>query len=103
MKTRRSLLAAALFAGALGAAHAAQITLYSDADFNGKQMRVQGPVSNVTSAGFNDQTSSIVVHSGRWEVCTAANFQGECVQLRPGEYPRLEAQFNDTISSVRQL
>jgi hypothetical protein len=103
MKTRRSLLAAALVAGTLGAAHAAEITLYSDADFNGRQMTVQGPVSNVTGAGFNDQTSSIVVHSGRWEVCTAANFQGECVMLRPGEYPRLDATFNDKISSVRQV
>jgi hypothetical protein len=103
MKTRRSLLAAALVAGALGAAHAAEITLYSDVDFNGRQMTVQGPISNVTGAGFNDKTSSIVVHSGRWEVCTAANFQGECMVLRPGEYPRMNAQFQDTISSVRQV
>lgn len=102
MKTRTSLLAAALIAGSLGAAHAAEITLYSHPDFNGKSITARGPVANVTHAGFNDQTSSIVVHSGRWEVCTHADFQGHCALLRPGEYPRLDSQFNDRISSVRR-
>lgn len=104
MKTRTSFLAAAaLIAGTMGAAHAAEITLYSQPGFNGKQLTAHGPVSNVTSAGFNDQTSSIVVHSGRWEVCTAADFQGHCAVLRPGEYPRLDPRFDEKISSVRQI
>jgi hypothetical protein len=103
MKTRSSLLAAALIAASLGAAHAAEITLYSQAEFNGKQMNAQGTVPSVRVAGFNDQTSSIIVHSGRWEVCTDAGFQGHCAMLRPGEYPRLDPQFNDRISSMRPV
>jgi hypothetical protein len=104
MKTRHSLLAAALVAaGSLGAAQAAEISLYSHPGFTGKRLTAQGPLSNVTQAGFNDQTSSIVVHSGRWEVCTHADFQGYCAVLMPGEYARLDAQFNDRISSVRDV
>lgn len=104
MKSRKSLLAAALVAaGAFGAAQAAEITLYSQADFHGKALTAQGAIPNVKSAGFNDQTSSIVVTSGRWEVCTHAEFQGHCALLRPGEYPRLDSQFNDRISSIRQV
>lgn len=104
MKTRNSLLAAALIAaGSLGAAQAAEISLYSHPGFSGKRLTAQGPLNNVTQAGFNDQTSSIVVHSGRWEVCTHADFQGHCAVLMPGEYARLDAQFNDRISSVRDV
>jgi hypothetical protein len=104
MKTRNSLIAAALAAaGSLGAAQAAEITLYQHPGFGGQQVTVRGPVANVTSAGFNDQTSSIVVSSGRWEVCTAADFQGQCAVLTPGEYPRLDPQFHKSISSMREV
>jgi hypothetical protein len=104
MTQRRSLIAALMIAaGTLGAAQAAEITLFQHRDFSGEQIILRGPVDNVTSAGFNDKTSSILVSSGRWEVCTAKNFQGHCAVLDPGRYPRLGPEFNDTISSVREV
>ncbi len=91
----------ALFA-ASHAAQAAEITLYEHVDFGGAQLTLRGWTPNISATGFNDKTSSIVVTSGRWEVCTDADFKGSCATLVPGEYPTVEGM-NDRISSAREV
>jgi hypothetical protein len=58
---------------------------------------------DISTRGFNDRTSSIIVRDGVWEACVDAYFQGGCIQLRPGEYPQLEGRFDRSISSLRVL
>ncbi|MEO7058018.1 MAG: beta/gamma crystallin-related protein [Caldimonas sp.] len=92
---------AALCFGA-GAASAAEITLYEHANFAGSQLTLRGYTSDIARTGFNDRASSIVVASGRWELCTEAEFKGTCAVFTRGEYPVIDSRLNDRISSARE-
>jgi hypothetical protein len=82
------------------------IVLFEDANFAGTTYTVEGQrnVDNLSSAGFNDRASSVVVKGGLWQLCSDARYQGQCVTVGPGRYPSLQEQgLNDAISSVRYL
>jgi len=96
----RGLLLAATSMGATGAM--ADIRLYEHASFGGAHVTLRNSAADMSGTGFNDKTSSIVVTSGRWEVCTNSNFRGTCTVLTRGEYPSLQSNLNDRISSVRE-
>lgn len=98
----RFLMAAALLAAAV-TAQAADMTIYEDANFGGRSATLRGPMPDVRSLGFNDRTSSLVVRSGTWEVCTDVAFRGYCATLAPGQYPALDPRLNDRISSAREV
>jgi hypothetical protein len=83
-------------------AGAAEITVYKQQNFGGEQLPVRDVHYDLSRVNFHDQISSIVVHSGAWEVCTQPNFRGECVVLKPGRYPALEARINHRIESMRE-
>ncbi len=94
--------ALALAASLLTCSAGAQITFYQDEGFRGRAFTTNKPVRDFNSVGFNDRASSVVVESGRWEVCENSNFGGECVVLRTGSYSSLGAMgLNDQLSSVR--
>lgn len=82
-------------------AFGAEITLFDGDNFQGRRMVVRGDIENLDNTGFNDKTTSLVVRDGVWEVCTDAYFRGRCMQLQPGEYPRLDDRFSRSISSLR--
>ena len=83
---------------------AAQITFYLAQGFEGRSFTTGKQVNNFERYGFNDRASSVVVRTGRWEVCEDVRFDGRCVVLRPGQYPSLAAMgLNDQISSVREV
>jgi hypothetical protein len=90
-----TLIAPSLFAG--------EIVLFDRENFQGGSVVFNDTVPNLADTGFNDQTASISVRDGTWEVCFDANFQGACTQLQPGDYPRLDQPFNRSISSLRQI
>ena len=92
-------------AALVAAAHAgAQITFYEHDEFQGRSFNPGAQLSSFSTAGFNDQASSAIVTSGRWEVCEDDAFAGRCVILRPGQYPSFSAMnMNDRISSVRVI
>jgi hypothetical protein len=85
------------------AAQAAEITLYEHPHFAGAQLTLRGWTPNVSRVGFNNRASSLVIDSGRWEVCTDADFRGSCVVLAPGEYATLDGTLNNRISSAREV
>jgi hypothetical protein len=85
------------------AAQAAEITLYEHADFGGAQLTLRGWTPSIGATGFNDRASSVVVASGRWELCSDADFKGTCSVFTRGEYPTLPGNLNDRISSAREL
>jgi uncharacterized protein YcfJ len=103
MQTRVKVLAGAIALLAASAA-GAQITFYENEGFRGRNFTTDTTVGNFERYGFNDRASSVVVKSGRWEVCENARFSGHCVILRPGRYESLYGmRLNDRISSVRAV
>jgi uncharacterized protein YcfJ len=89
---------------ALAMQAAAQVTLYEDEGFHGRQFFVDRPMWDLDRTQFNDRANSVVVQGGDWQFCTDARFQGRCVVLRPGEYGSLrEMGLADRVSSIRPM
>lgn len=84
------------------AANAGEITLYSHDNMRGQEVTLREPLNDFSAIGFNDRASSLVVSSGRWELCEHADFRGQCQIVEPGQYPTL-ASFGNTISSAREV
>ena len=83
---------------------ASTITFYEQDGFGGRWFSTDRRIGNFNRFGFNDRANSVRVRGGRWEVCTAARFEGRCVVLRRGDYPSLrEAGLEDRISSARPV
>ena len=101
--TPKLVLALTLTALSVQAAMAAEIVLFEQPFFSGRQVELQDYTPNVSAIGFNDQTSSVVVRSGRWEVCSDNNFNGFCATLERGQYRNLDPRLNNKISSVREV
>ncbi|MDD3935929.1 beta/gamma crystallin-related protein [Rhodoferax sp.] len=79
-----------------------QITFYENEGFTGRSFVTQELVRNFARNQFNDRASSVVVVGGPWELCENNQFRGQCVVLRPGQYPSMSAMgLNDRVSSVR--
>lgn len=82
----------------------AQVTFFEHDNFRGRSFTTDRPVGDFSRFGFNDRASSVIVRSGRWELCTDSRFGGRCVVLRPGRYGSLGAMgMNDRVSSVRRV
>ncbi len=96
---KAALIAAMFFAQW---ANAGELTLFSHSDFHGRPVTVAGNAANLNDLGFNDRASSMIVKSGRWELCEHVNFGGRCVVVGPGEYRNMD-QFNNSVSSVREV
>jgi len=94
---------AAVFGLAATAVLAGEIILYENPGFQGRRMTLRGTTPDLDRTQFNDRAESIVVRDGVWEVCTDARFSGRCVRLQPGEYPNLQGELNNRISSAREI
>lgn len=81
------------------------ITLYQNDKLQGDYETFNGDVENLKDFGFNDETSSCVIHSGTWILYKDANFQGDYTILTPGTYqnPMTMGLGNDSLSSLRRL
>jgi hypothetical protein len=99
----RRLAPTLVFALIVPSAFGSEIVMFDGANFQGARIALGDTVPDLERTGFNDRAASISVRGGTWEVCTDAYFQGHCVELQPGDYRRLNAPFNDSISSVRPL
>jgi beta/gamma crystallin len=98
----RSLLSAALGLVATGV-FAGEITLYEGENFQGRNLTLRNDMRDLDRTAFNDRAQSVVIRDGVWEVCTDAQFHGNCRTLQPGEYPVLEGGLDRRVSSVRQV
>ena len=78
------------------------LELYTEANFGGRSYPVKRDITNLGPTDFNDSTASIVVNSGRWELCTDGEYGGRCAVMGPGRYPALGGLTNQ-ISSVRRV
>lgn len=101
MKRTYAALAAAVTI-ATGAAYA-DVQIYKQPNFAGAQLTLRGDTGNLAGLGFQDQASSLVINSGRWEFCSQPNFAGDCVTLGEGRYATLEGKLNHRIESARMV
>jgi uncharacterized protein YcfJ len=82
----------------------AQVTFYEQENFQGREFSTQRRVDDASRTGFNDRASSAIVVGQRWEACEDARLRGNCLVLRPGQYPSLTAMgLNDRVSSMRPV
>lgn len=82
----------------------ARITLFESEDFNGRSVPASGNLANLANFGFNNRASSIRIRDGQWQLCTDADYRGNCITLGPGDYRSLGAVgMNNRVSSVRDL
>ena len=86
-----------------GAASAAELTVFTGPHFRGQDMTLHGAASNLERSGFNDRAESVIVRSGRWEVCSDSDYRGYCTVLEPGEYSLLNGPLFRRISSARDI
>jgi hypothetical protein len=102
---KRKILGGALAAALLaaGAASAGQVVIYTQPNFAGTSRTFSNDDVNLVDNGINDQASSVVVKSGRWQFCSQPNFQGDCQVLDPGQYATLPQVLNHRIESFREV
>ena len=86
-----------------GIANAAEMTIYKQPGFSGDAVTVRNEARDLGPLGITDQASSLDVRSGRWQVCTQPDFQGDCRVLAPGRYSALDPELNHRIESARAL
>ncbi|HUQ12166.1 MAG TPA: beta/gamma crystallin-related protein [Steroidobacteraceae bacterium] len=99
-KSKISALAICAVASVSGAA---DLTLYTDGEFQGRPLNVIIDMKQLGSMNFNDRASSVVIEKGAWVLCTDEDFSGKCVTLEPGKYGSLrDMGLDDTITSVRR-
>ena len=96
-----SVLVAAL--AAIGVAQAAEITIYKQPNFSGAGITLRDTRNNLSGSGFQDQASSAVISSGRWQLCSQPDFKGDCMTLTPGEYASLDPSLFHRVESMRVL
>lgn len=88
----------------LSAGAMAQLTFYEGEGFRGRAFSTSRELKDFRRSGFNDRASSVIVDSGRWEVCVDSRFRGRCVVLRRGSYDSLARMgIDDRVSSVRPV
>ena len=86
-----------------GAAQAAEITIYKQPNFAGGEQTFSRDATSLQGTGVYDQSKSVVVRSGRWQVCSQPNFQGDCQVLDRGQYASLPQQLSGRIESLREV
>jgi hypothetical protein len=79
-----------------------RIVLYAQPNLGGRGVPLESAVADFQGIGFNDSARSAVVYGGNWQVCTDAQFQGDCEVLRPGQWNRLGG-VGGRVSSARPL
>lgn len=76
------------------------VQLFARPRFEGQEISLSGDARALSD--FNDRTSSMIIHDGRWEFCDDINFRGQCITYGPGRYPFLD-QMSGRISSMRRV
>lgn len=80
-----------------------RVEVYTEPDFLGVAMTIDGDIDSLRNTGFNDRIQSMRVFGGNWEVCENKDYGGVCQPYGPGDYRRLPPQLDRAISSLRQL
>jgi hypothetical protein len=96
------LLASALCAVS-SAAQCTEAIVFEHQSFEGRRLVVHDATPALDRAELNDRAQSILIREGVWDVCTEAQYRGQCERLGPGEYRRLPGDIANRISSGRRI
>jgi hypothetical protein len=72
-----------------GPASAADIVLYASKDYLGPSHIADRARPDLRVESLQGEATSVVIASGKWELCEDPEFLGPCVTLGPGKYPSL--------------
>ena len=78
------------------------LELFTGPYFKGRAMDVQRDLASLEGTALEDRGSSLIVHEGRWQVCTRPGFEGRCRVFEPGRYALL-GPMEDRVASMRQV
>jgi hypothetical protein len=90
--------------GPMAAAPAAPVggavTFFGNRNYGGRQFTINQPLPNLAGTRANDRAESAIVEGGAWEVCSDAEFRGDCQVFQPGRYPTL-GSLDGRVTSAR--
>ena len=92
-----------LGAGYVAGAAAADLTLYTDDDYQGRALGVVIDERELGVLNFDKRASSVVIEHGAWTLCSGEDYTGQCITLEPGRYASLQALgLDNAVTSVRR-
>ena len=79
------------------------VCLFENYEFSGRMVELTAAQSNFGNIDFNDETSSVIVVSGTWDLFQNYDFNGTRWQLSTGRYAKPEEGGfkNDSVSSAQ--
>lgn len=77
------------------------VELFEDPGFRGRALRVDEDTDGL-QASLGSGPSSLVIHEGRWQLCTGNGYEGSCRVFEPGRYTDL-GRFGNRASSLRRV
>lgn len=83
--------------------HAQPIELYAADRFGGDRIVLEAATPDLAERGFAQRTASLVVRSGRWELCSEREHRGTCVVFGPGRFELLPGALSQRVVSVRPV
>jgi Beta/Gamma crystallin/CVNH domain len=81
----------------------AQITLYKHANFGGASRTFSTDIPDLGAYGFGNQSSSVVVQGGIWQLCDRPNYRGYCIVIDRAQANLWTFGFDDRTESVRRV
>jgi len=78
------------------------VVLFDSPGMTGRSLNVNGAIPNLDGSGFNDRAQSAIIHSGMWQFCADADYQGSCEGLGPGQWSNLGG-VTGRVSSLRPV
>jgi hypothetical protein len=79
------------------------VVLYSRKNQQGKSLKVNNKIADLSKYNFDDISTSVVVNSGTWRFYTEPNFQGQPIDVESDTARDLPRRFNNSISSLKSI
>jgi hypothetical protein len=79
------------------------VVLYSKRNRQGKSLKVNDGIADLSQDNFDDISTSVVVNSGTWRFYTEPNFKGQSIDVESDTARDLPGIFNNSISSLKSI
>ena len=80
-----------------------RITLYRHTNYAGSSRTFSNDIPDLRSHGFGNETSSVLIQGGTWQLCDRPNYRGYCVILDRSQANLWAFFFNDRAESIRRI
>jgi Beta/Gamma crystallin/CVNH domain len=80
-----------------------RITLYRHSNYTGSSRTFSSDIPDLRAYGFGNETSSVVIQGGTWQLCDRPNYRGYCVILDRSQASLWALSFNDRAESIRRI